>query len=376
MAKGEDAAAPPRAADPAAAKPALPLLPSRQGGASLGAWCLAAALVALAALCGGWGEAGAAGLRPRDLLLMTGWSGESFAKVRAWNYLRKAAGSATQDLLHAGPGAWRHLRDDKGAPLFPACAGAQQSPIDLPSTTASGAHGSAWGIAPARPLALTLPSAPLRLASQHTAFGGVQFFPLLESNVTWALAGAPLHLRQFHFHTPSEHTIDGRAFAMELHLVFFKDGEASPRAVLGLLFDADAAAPNAALEGAWAHLHRSEHHTHDNKVPVAGLLHLDRLLAGAGEEYYRYPGSLTTPPCSEGVDWHVFVSRQGISEGQRAAFEESLPGREFLNYRDTQPVGGRRVELLVNRGAEEEGEGRGSPFEEGGAAAAAAGQGL
>jgi carbonic anhydrase len=236
------------------------------------------------------------------------------------------------------------MRDDKGALLFPECAGAAQSPIDLPTAPPAAAAGTA-GAAAARALDLSLPAAPLRLASQHTGFGGAVFYPLQESNVTWRLGGETLHLLQFHFHGRSEHTLGGRALAMELHLVFFKHGEASPRAVLGILYGA-APAPNAALEGLWAHLHRSEHHTHDNKLPVAGLLHLRALLADTQQRYYRYAGSLTTPPCSEGVDWHVLVSSVGVSEAQRAAFEESLPGTDMNNYRDVQPLGSRVVEVL------------------------------
>ena len=312
---------------------------------------LAALLAAaLAALYSHWAASTrAAGLQPGDLLQLTGWGG-SGARAAEWSYLRPPPGAAKeQEALArlAGPSAWHRMRDDKGALLFPECAGAAQSPIDLPvdhppAGTAAGAAGTA---AVPRALDLSLPAAPLRLASQHTGFGGAVYYPLQESNVTWRLGGEQLHLLQFHFHARSEHTLGGRALAMELHLVFFKHGEASPRAVLGILYGA-APAPNAALEGLWAHLHRSEHHAHGNKLPVAGLLHLHALLADTQQRYYRYAGSLTTPPCSEGVDWHVLVSSVGVSEAQRAAFAESLPGPDALNYREVQPLGGRRVEVL------------------------------
>ena len=289
------------------------------------------------------------GLDPRDLLV-GGWSGESFTSAREWSYLRASrlqpTGAAAQaarlaaEAAHSGPDAWHTMRDSKGKLLFPSCAGKQQSPIDLRGSSSSSSLVS-------RPLHLTVPPAPLRLASQHTAFGGVQFFPLLESNISWSLGGLPLHLRQFHFHSPSEHTLAGQHYAMELHLMFFKDSEATPRAVLGVLFPQSAAqAPHAALQGLWAHLHRSEHHTHGNRLPVDGLLQLAEVLAGTQGLYYRYPGSLTTPPCSEGVDWHVAVSSVGVSRQQVAHFEGSLLGAEYLNYRDVQPLKGRVVEVF------------------------------
>lgn len=65
------------------------------------------------------------------------------------------------------------------------------------------------------------------------------------------------------------------------------------------------------------------------------------LLRATEAVYYTYPGSLTTPPCTEGVQWYVLRSTVGVSEEQSREFIESLGGVE--NFRETMPLNGRTV---------------------------------
>ena len=152
-------------------------------------------------------------------------------------------------------------------------------------------------------------------------------------------------LLQFHFHAPSEHTVAGQPFDMEMHLVH--KSEAGSLAVVGLLIKSGS--HNAAFDPVWAHLPAVPGETrHIEQVNVD--LHL--MLSANGQvsnkavqpfsNAYRYDGSLTTPPCSEDVKWIVLTTPIEISEAQIAAFKAIIHD----NNRPVQPLNGR--ELLVD----------------------------
>ena len=107
------------------------------------------------------------------------------------------------------------------------------------------------------------------------------------------LDGVQFVLKQFHFHAPSEHTLDGKSFPLEEHLTHAdKDGNL---AVVSVLFEEGGS--NALLEKVWG----SAPGTAGSEASLAGKkINAEALLPGS-KEYYRYNGSLTTPPCSEGV---------------------------------------------------------------------------
>jgi len=119
--------------------------------------------------------------------------------------------------------------------------------------------------------------------------------------------GVDYQLLQFHFHTPSEHTVGGKSFDTEMHLVHKNDkGEL---AVVGVLIARGA--ENEAFADIWAGLpeHASEVETLDAYVNADDLLPADR-------SSYRYTGSLTTPPCSENVKWIVLKTPIELSGAQ------------------------------------------------------------
>lgn len=140
---------------------------------------------------------------------------------------------------------------------------------------------------------------------------------------------------QFHFHTQSEHTVDGHELPIEMHLVHrAKDGAL---AVVGVFILQGR--EHRELQKIWAELpqeagdHQSVHDFDLNKI----LPHAD--------ETFRYGGSLTMPPCTESVAWNLFAQPLHMSREQIAALQKIFSGPEFPlgNRRPVQPFNGRRL---------------------------------
>lgn len=142
--------------------------------------------------------------------------------------------------------------------------------------------------------------------------------------------GVDYQLLQFHFHTPSEHTVGGRSFDTELHLVHKND--AGELAVVGVLMARGA--QNEAFADIWANLpeHAGNVETLDVYVNADDLLPADR-------SSYRYTGSLTTPPCSENVKWIVLKTPIELSNEQVDKLHAIIDD----NNRPVQPVHTRKV---------------------------------
>ena len=145
------------------------------------------------------------------------------------------------------------------------------------------------------------------------------------------LDGRKFYLRQFHFHTPSEHTINGKHYPMEVH--FVHTDRYGNIAVVGVLFKVGKRNP--ALDRLIPYM--------PYKVGEKNYLPLKFnpvYLFPQNRDYYRYSGSLTTPPCSEGVRWVVFKEVVEVSPEQLEAFERAI-GVE--NNRPVQPLNARRI---------------------------------
>ena len=144
------------------------------------------------------------------------------------------------------------------------------------------------------------------------------------------LDGTRYGLVQFHFHHRSEHTVDGADFPLELHLVH---GDADGAlAVVGVFLEEGAA--NEALAPVWRHLPAEA----GPAALVAGTVDAAALLPER-RTTWRYRGSLTTPPCSEGVSWLVMTEPVTASREQIEAFRALFP----VNNRPVQPLNGRRL---------------------------------
>ena len=145
--------------------------------------------------------------------------------------------------------------------------------------------------------------------------------------------GMEYRLAQFHFHTPSEEKINGMATHMVAHLVH-RAGD-TKLAVIAVLIKLGK--ENAALKPVFDNLPPSEGKT----FSIASFNPADIL--PADPTYFAYIGSLTTPPCTEDVKWHVMKTPIEISYAQLAAFKKLYK----MNARHTQATNGRRVQMMV-----------------------------
>lgn len=215
----------------------------------------------------------------------------------------------------SGPAVWGCL-----SPHFALCSlGEHQSPINLVDPT------------PAAVAAVTFNYRPTMLSIENNGHA-VQ---VSSTNDNWIEVGDDSYgLVQFHFHTPSEHTVVGKRFDMEIHLVH--GNEAGEPAVVGVLVQRGNGNP--LLELLAEHIpDRGQQRTlQQTVINAADLLPAER-------RSFRYEGSLTTPPCSEGVRWFVFETPIEASDAQLAAFEAALGA----NNRPVQPLNDR--ELLIER---------------------------
>lgn len=156
----------------------------------------------------------------------------------------------------------------------------------------------------------------------------------VQINVTpgsWLRAeGEDFQLVQFHFHSPSEHQINGELFPLEGH--FVHQNSSGALAVVGVLFRAGKWNADLARIGAAA----------PQAIDQPAAIDLDIAdldLYGDHESYYRYTGSLTTPPCTEGVQWYVLKNPGHVAAEQAASFVE-LIGEDA---RGPQPINARII---------------------------------
>jgi len=126
------------------------------------------------------------------------------------------------------------------------------------------------------------------------------------------IQGHKYEAKQFHFHSPSEHRIDGKSYPLEVHLVH-SDPEGR-LAVLGLMFDEGEENPM---------LNQLHGFRPAGMEPYTGLIDY-KLVIGSLDEYYTYNGSLTTPPCSEGVLWVVLKNPTSASREQIDRFHNAM----------------------------------------------------
>ncbi|WP_348641418.1 carbonic anhydrase [Granulicella aggregans] len=143
--------------------------------------------------------------------------------------------------------------------------------------------------------------------------------------------GDKYQLIQFHFHHPSEDAIEGKHFDMELHMVH-KDADGNLALVAILLSDGKA---NPLVQMGWDNVP-----TEKEKVKTLTTPLDPKEILPATEGYYSFAGSLTTPPCTEGVRWFVMQSPLDISVHQEQSFAALYPN----NSRPIQPRNGRTVE--------------------------------
>jgi carbonic anhydrase len=224
------------------------------------------------------------------------------------------AGDAAADWGYegaAGPAAWGSL-----SPEFILCAqGRRQSPIDIRE-----------GL----PVALE----PVRFDYRPSRFSVIDTGRTVQVNLapgnSIEVGGRRFELVELRFRRPSEERIDGRQFAMSAHLLH-RDAQGRTLVVAVLV---DPGPARAAIQTAWANLPLEK----NEEVAARALLDLADLLP-ADRRYYTYMGSLTTPPCSEGVQWVVMRTPVTASPDQIEVFARLYP----MNARPVQALAGRRI---------------------------------
>jgi carbonic anhydrase len=196
---------------------------------------------------------------------------------------------------------------------FTCVAGTRQSPIDLPAAPRGDLPKLSFHYEPT----------PLEVENN-----GNTIEVEVEPGSFLRLSQERFELVQFHFHTPSEHRLHGQEFPMELH--FVHRNALGELAVVGVFLREGAANP--LIQQIWDAVAAEEEAEHAVEIDPEDLL-------PAGRNYFRYAGSLTTPPCTEGVRWHVLESPVDVSAEQIDEFRSIFP----VNARPLQPLNDRPV---------------------------------
>ena len=165
--------------------------------------------------------------------------------------------------------------------------------------------------------------------------------------------GKKYTLAQFHFHTLSEHTVNGQHYDMEMHLVHADDAWLAGDTVNGRLavigVFIEKGAENATLKNIFEHLPHFDHATGTGETITAEMASDFYSLLPAGRnsgDVYSYAGSLTTPTCNEVVSWFVLAKPIQMSEEQIEAYRalyENPDGSTYDTNRPVQPLNGRTV---------------------------------
>ena len=211
-----------------------------------------------------------------------------------------------------GPNNWQNLCDG-----FSSCGGEIQSPIDISSS-------NVVFDSELKPIKINYSKTNVDIVNNgHT----VQFNVAGNSSIT--IGNKTYHLLQFHFHALSEHTIDGKHFPIEVHFVHkYSDNDF---AVLGVMYQEGEA--NDLFSQYLKNFPQTKgSFASEDSISVAGLLP-NKL------NYYYYNGSLTTPPCSEVVNWYVIKSPLEASSSQIEKVSEILHD----NYRPVMPLNDRKI---------------------------------
>ena len=215
----------------------------------------------------------------------------------------------------AGPENWADLSRD-----FVTCkAGNKQSPIDLRDAVKARLPALEFNY---RSVPLTVANNGHTIQVDQNGAGSLKF------------QGQHYQLLQFHFHTPSEHQIAGRTHEMEMHFVHKNDQ--GQLAVVGVLINRGK--ENTALKAVWDGMPKEI----GTAEIAAAVINAGDVLP-AGRHYQHYIGSLTTPPCSEGVRWIVMNDPIEMSPAQIRAFKEVFS-------HNARPVQAREDRFLLNSG--------------------------
>lgn len=211
-----------------------------------------------------------------------------------------------------GPEHWSELNPE----YSPCNNGYSQSPINISRTY----------LTKLKPLSLNYKSAGIDLINN-----GHTIEERIKPGSNAIIDGQKYNLLQFHFHTPSEHTVNGKHYPMELHLVH--ENNSGQIAVVGIFFKKGK--PNSTLQKLINNLPEGI-----NKPVVNKNIKIDiEKLLPSERSYFHYFGSLTTPACKEGVSWNIFTTPVEASQKQIEIFHKIMGN----NARPVQPLHNRFI---------------------------------
>lgn len=214
-----------------------------------------------------------------------------------------------------GPQHWGELSEEFGSCKW----GKNQSPIDIRTENL---------------LEVDLPPVSLdyRGATDSVINNGHTLQVNVSGDNTLTAEGETFQLSQFHFHSPSEHRIDGEAFPLEAH--FVHKNEKGEIAVVGLLFQSGEASRDLSMFAESSPREVGKQSSFEHPLSEVLAIPLSNITT-----YYRYNGSLTTPPCSEGLRWFVIPVAATISAEQISWYIELIGA----DARGPQPMNARLV---------------------------------
>ena len=154
---------------------------------------------------------------------------------------------------------------------------------------------------------------------------------VVEGDNQFMVDGTVFELAQFHFHTPSENRIDSQQFPLEAHFVNADDK--GSLAVVAVMFDTSEK-HNRAMASLLAKIP-----TKGESVELSEPISISDFIPKS-DHYYRFNGSLTTPPCSEGVRWFVLKAPHRLSTNQVAAMEQVMG-------KNNRPIQAKNARLVV-----------------------------
>ena len=211
----------------------------------------------------------------------------------------------------SGPASWGSL-----SVMYSSCSeGKRQSPVDI------------LGYLPGDASALSF---TYSRDGKHLTNTG-KLVKVTHGNSRMRLKDREYTLIEAHLHNPSEHSIDGKSFPLEMHLVH--EGESGEIAVVGVLYRLGEENPviQTMIDAA-----PQPSETVESASPLEANGYLP-----AQHGYYSYAGSLTTPPCTEGVEWLVMSEIQEVSQEQVGQIAALTGGG--TNNRPLQPLGNRMI---------------------------------
>ena len=201
--------------------------------------------------------------------------------------------------------------DEKWGDNYPTCNGKNQSPINIISATKSNLE-------------------PLKISYNGTIDNIINNGHTIQVNVkgnnTVKIDGETFNLVQFHFHTPSENLIKNKKFPLELH--FVNKNKNGDLAVIGIMYNVSTTRNNNGIMNEITKELPKKGKTLDINSEIKLNTLLPRVI-----DYYRFNGSLTTPPCTEGVRWFIIKSQQSITKNELKKLE-SIMGNNARNIQN------------------------------------------